>query len=148
MIYHSTARDRFVYLLILALCVGLVAATAFFFVTRTGAVHAQAGQGLGVTAFLLAAAAWLNWTAWNSTVRVGDQGVEWKDGNKTSSLAWENIAGLGWKTERKYLKVGLVEKSTRELRVLPFLSEPLYETLKVRCGRLPAETEKILGFLS
>jgi len=148
MIHHPTWRDRFVFLLILVICVGLVAACAFFFATRTGAVHKQFGEGLAVTSFLLAVAAYLNWTAWNTTVRVHDQGVEWKDGNKTSSLAWDNIAGLGWKAERKILKVGLVDKTSRELRLLPFFSSPLYDALRPRCGRLPAETEKILGFKS
>ena len=148
MIHHPTWRDRFVFLLIFVICVGLVAACAFFFATRTGEVHRQFGQGLAVTGFLLLTATYLNWMSWNMTVRVGDQGVEWKDGNKTSSLAWDNIAGLGYKTERKILKVGLVEKSSKELRLLPFFSFPLYEALKPRCGRLPAETEKILGFKS
>jgi len=146
MVFHPTVRDRFVFLLILVVCAGLVVTCAFFFGTRTGEVHKQFGQGLAVTSLLLATSAYLNWMAWSTTIRVGDQGVEWKDGNTTSSLAWENIAGLGWKKERKYLKVGLVDKSSRELRVLPFISQPLYDALKARCGRLPAETEKILGF--
>lgn len=148
MIYHPTWRDRFAFLLIVGICVGLVAACAFFFATRTGEVHKQFGQGLAVTSFLLAAAVYLHWMSWNMTVRVHDQGVEWKDGNKTSSLAWDNIAGLASKVERKVLRIGLVEKSSKELRLLPFFSPPLYEALKPRCGRLPAETEKTLGFKS
>ena len=144
--FHPTVRDRSIPLLILAICVGLVIASACFFSTRTGVVRRKFGEALGVTSFLLAGAVYVNWLAWSTAVQLGDREVAWKDGNATSSLAWENISGLGWKEERKYLKVGLVEKATGQLRLLPFFSRPLYAALRERCGRLPAEIEKMLGF--
>ena len=144
--FHPTARDRFVHLLILVICFGLVAACVFFFATRSGAPAKQFGQATLVTSFLLAVAVYLNWLSWSAVVQVREDGVSWKDGKNQATLAWENIAGFGWKSERKYLKVGLVEKSTKELRLLPFLSPALYGKLKERCGHLPAEIEKVMGF--
>jgi len=146
MTYHPTVRERFVHLLILVICVGLVATCVFFFVTRSGAIAKQFGQAVLVTSFLLAGAIYLNWLAWSAAVEIRDQGVRWSDGTNKAELAWEEIAGFGWKTERKYLKVGLVVKSTKELRLLPFLSPALYAALKGRCGHLPAEIEKSMGF--
>jgi len=93
-------------------------------------------------------AVYLNWMAWSVTVRIGDQGVDWVEGKKTGSLAWESIAGFGWAAERKYLRIGLVEKSTSQLRILPFLSPALYAALRGRVGRLPAEIEQKMGFRS
>lgn len=148
MIYHPTWRDRFVYLLILATCIGLVVASGILLSISAAERANQFREALIVTSLLLAAAAYINKMAWDTTVRLHDGGVEWKDGQKTRELAWDGIVGLGWKTERKVLKIGLIEKETKELQVLPFFSAPLYEALKPRCGRLPAETEKILGFKS
>jgi hypothetical protein len=148
MTFHPTVRERLVYILILVTCIGLVIASAFFFIRSTGFVAKQFGQSLGVTSLLLLAAVYVNWLAWSANVRVQDQGVHWTEGKHSGSLAWDNIAGFGWKAERRNLRVGLVEKSTKELRILPFLSPALYAVLRDRCGRLPAEVEKSLGFRS
>jgi len=146
MTFHPTARERFVYLLILFICVGLVAASAFFFLRSTGLQSKQFGQALGVTSLLLVAAIYMNWLAWSLSIRVEDQGVTWTEGKKSGSLAWGDIAGYGWKVEKKYLRVGLVDKASKELRILPFLSPSLYAALKSRVGRLPAEIEQKMGF--
>jgi uncharacterized membrane protein YhaH (DUF805 family) len=146
MTFHPTVRDRFVYILILVTCVGLVIASAFFFVRSTGSTEKQFGQSLGITSMLLLVALYLNWLAWSSKVRLHDQGVSWSEGKNSGTLVWDNIAGFGWKTEKRYLRVGLVEKTSRELRILPFLSPALYAALRERCGRLPAEMEKTMGF--
>ncbi len=146
MTFHPTWRDRFVPLLILAICAGLVAASAYFFATRSGAVASQFGQALAVTGLLLAGAGYLNWLSWNETVRLLENGLEWSQGTTRILLAWDNVAGFGWKEERKYMRVGVVDKTTKELRLLPFLSPSLYGALKSRCGRLPAEIEKVMGF--
>jgi hypothetical protein len=143
LIFHPTARERFTYLLILTICVGLVVASAVFVVRRPGGGY---GQTVAITSGLLLVAVYLNWMAWGVRVRIQDQGIDWVEGKKTGSLAWDNIAGFGWKTERNYLRVGLVEKSSSQLRVLPFLSPALYAALKPRVGRLPAEIEEKMGF--
>lgn len=145
MSFHPTAKERFTYLLILATCVGLVAASVFFVLRRPAGGY---GQTLAITSGLLVVAVYLNWMAWSVTVRIGDQGVDWVEGKKTGSLAWESIAGFGWAAERKYLRIGLVEKSTSQLRILPFLSPALYAALRGRVGRLPAEIEQKMGFRS
>ncbi|HVE41523.1 MAG TPA: hypothetical protein VNM14_16650 [Planctomycetota bacterium] len=143
MIFHPTARERFTYLLILVVCVGLVVASIFFVVRRPGGGY---GQTLAITSGLLLVAVYLNWMAYSVTVRLQDQGVDWIEGKNKGSLAWDNIAGFGWKAERKYLRVGLVEKSSSELKILPFISPALYAALQPRVGRLPAEIEQKLGF--
>ena len=143
MTYHPTARERFTYLLILAICVGLVAASVFFVARRPEGGY---GQTLAITSGLLLVALYLNWMAWGVMVRIQDQGVDWIEGKNKGSLAWDNIAGFGWKAERKYLRVGLVEKSSGQLRILPFLSPALYAALRPRVGRLPAEIEQKMGF--
>jgi hypothetical protein len=143
MIYHPTARERFTFLLILVICVGLVAASVVFVVIRPGGGY---GQTLAITSGLLLVAVYLNWMAYGVTVRLQDQGVDWVEGKQKGSLAWDNIAGFGWTAERKYLRVGLVEKSSGQLRVLPFISPALYAALRPRVGRLPAEIEQKLGF--
>jgi len=143
MIFHPTARERFMFLLILGICIGLVAASVVFIVLRPGGGY---GQTLAVTSGLLLVAVYLNWMAYSVTVRLQDQGVDWVEGKVKGSLAWDNIAGFGWKAERKYLRVGLVEKSSSQLKVLPFCSPALYDALKGRVGRLPADIEAKMGF--
>jgi len=146
MTFHPTVRDRFIHLLILFVCAGLVAASAFFFVWSASPNAGQFGQTLAVTSALLLVSLYINWMAWSASVRVHDRGVDWTEGKNSGSLTWECIAGFSWKVERKNLQVGLVEKSAGELRILPFLSAPLYAALRDRVGRLPADIEKKMGF--
>ena len=65
MSYHPTARERFTFLLILAICVGLVAASVFFVVRRPEGGY---GQTLAITSGLLVVALYLNWMAWGESV--------------------------------------------------------------------------------
>jgi len=146
MIFHPTARERFVHLLILFICAGLVATSAFFFLRRSGPSAGQFGQTLGITGALLLVSLYINWMAWSIRVRVHEGGVEWTEGKKSGSLSWDQISGFGWKVERKFLRVGLVEKPAQELRILPFLSPALYDALRGKVGRLPADIEKKMGF--
>ncbi len=146
MIFHPTAKDRHVYLFILALCFGLVGFCAWKNFQGAAVKVGSWGQALGVTCFLTALAGWLNWAAYSAAVRVTDAGLEWKDGQNTGSLPWDEIRGIGYKDFPKFRKPGLVLRSKQELQFLPFFSPALYTALSARCGRLPADVEKSLGF--
>lgn len=146
MIFHPTAKDRHVYLLILAICFGLIGFCAWKTLQGTQVAVGSWGQALGVTSFLTVLAGWLNWAAYSATIRVHDGGLEWKDGTNQGSLAWDEIRGIGYKEFPKFRKAGLVLRSGGELRFLPFFSPALYAALSARCGRLPADVEKSLGF--
>lgn len=148
MIFHPTAKDRHVYLFILALCVALVGFCAYKTFQGASVKVGSWGQGLGAAGLLTVIAAWLNWAAYGATVRVHDGGLEWKDGKDQGSLTWDEIRGIGYKDYPKFRKPGLVLRSTSELKFLPFFSPALYAALSARCGRLPADVESSLGFRS
>jgi len=146
MIFHPTAKDRHVYLFLLAICIALVGFCAWKTTQGASVKIGSWGQALGVTGFLTLLAAWLNWAAYSATVRVHDGGLEWKDGQNSGSLGWDEIRGIGYKEFPKFRKPGLVLRSSPELKFLPFFSPDLYAALSARCGRLPADVEKSLGF--
>jgi hypothetical protein len=148
MTYHPTLRDRYVYLMILTVCIGLVGFSGFKVLQGAESKIGSWGQALGVTSFLTALASWLNWEAWRVSIRVDERGLEWKDGRDQGALTWEEIRGIGYKQYPKFAKPGLVLRSSPELKFLPFFSPALYAALRERCGRLPAEIEKSLGFRS
>jgi hypothetical protein len=143
LIFHPTARERFTFLLHPRDLRGPVAASVFFVVRRPEGGY---GQTLAITSGLLLVALYLNWMAWErdgpdpGPRRGLDRGKE------------QGVAGLGQhrgirlEGERKYLRVGLVEKSSGQLRILPFISPSLYAALRPRVGRLPAEIEQKMGF--
>jgi len=146
MIFHPTWKDRFVYLLILAVCVGLVGFCGFQVARGASSPLGSFHQSLGVSGFLLVVAVFLNTTAYSVTIKVNDIGLEWKDGNNRGALTWAEIRGIGFKRYPKFVKPGLVLRSSDELKFLPFFSPALYAVLRERVGRLPAEIEKSLGF--
>jgi len=148
MTFHPTARDRHVYLFILALCLALVGFCAYKNFQGAAVKVGSWGQALGVTCFLTVLSAWLNWAAYSAFVRVHDSGLEWKDGNNRGSLTWDDIRGIGFKRYPKFVKPGLVLKSSDDLRFLSFFSPALYAALSGRCGRLPADVERELKFRS
>jgi len=148
MIFHPTWRDRFVYLLILAVCVGLVGFCGFQVARGASSPLGSFHQPLGVSGFLLVIAVFLNSTAYSAYVKVNDIGLEWKDGNDRGALTWGDIRGIGFKRFPKFVKPGLVLRSSEELMFLPFFSPALYAVLRERVGRLPAEVERELNFRS
>ena len=148
MTFHPTARDRHVYLFILGMCVCLVGFCAWKVAQGSTVKIGSWGEALGVTCFLTAMAAWLNWAAYSATVRVHDGGLEWKDGKNQGSLTWDEIRGIGYKQFPKFAKPGIVLRAKEELLFLPFFSPALYAALSGRCGRLPAEIEKSLKLRS
>jgi len=148
MIFHPTWKDRVAYLLVLTVCIGLVGYTGFMVVRGATVKVGSFGQALGASSILFALAAWLNWGAYSAYVRVHEGGLEWKDSHQEGKLTWEEIKGIGFKQYPKFAKPGLVLRSTQELKFLPFFSPALYAALRERCGRLPAEVEKKLGFRS
>lgn len=146
MIFHPTWRDRFAYLLILGLCVGLVGFCGFQVARGATSPLGSFHQSLGVSGFLLVMAVYLNATAFGAFVKVDDGGLEWKDGHDKGILTWGDIRGLGFKRYPKFVKPGLVLRSSEDLKFLPFFSPELYAVLSGRCGRLPAEVERELKF--
>ena len=79
-------------------------------------------------------------------MKVDDGGLEWKDGNNKGLLTWGDIRGLGFKRFPKFVKPGLVLRSSEDLKFLPFFSPALYDVLSQRIGRLPADIERELKF--
>jgi len=148
MTFHPGIRDRYAFLMVLVVCVGLVA----FCGTKVavGGIGPQGTyrQPLAVTSFLLALSAYFTWTAFRGYIRMTDAGLEWKDMTDQGSVVWTDIRGIGYKQYPKFARPGLVLRSTSELIFLPFFTPALYAALRERCGRLPAENEKSLGFRS
>ena len=148
MTFHPTWKDRIAYLLILAVCVGLVGFCGFQVARGATSPLGSFHQPLGVSCVLLVLALFLHQTAYSAYVRVNDIGLEWKDGNDRGALTWAEIRGIGFKRYPKFVKPGLVLRSTDELKFLPFFSPALYAVLRERVGRLPAEVERELNFRS
>jgi hypothetical protein len=146
MIFHPPWKDRVAYLIVLVVCTGLVLFCGFQVARGARSAMGTYVQPLGVTSFLLAMALYLNWIAYSAFVKVTDVGLEWKDMVEKGSLTWAEIQGIGFKQYPKFAKPGLVLRSTQELKFLPFFSPALYAALRERCGRLPAEVERSLGF--
>ncbi len=78
---------------------------------------------------------------WGAFVTVDDRGVSWKEGSGAGRLAWEEIGALGSSANRSRLDVGLLEKNSARLHVLPLMTRELYEILKSRVGGLPPQEE-------
>ncbi len=148
MTFRPGLRDRYVFLMVLAVCAGLVGFCAYKVASRSMAPQGTYTEALAVTGFLLALSAYLAWTAFRGYIRMTDAGLEWKDMTEQGSLAWDEIRGIGYKQFPKFTRPGLVLRSTSELKFLPFFTPALYAALRERYGRLPAEIEKSLGFRS
>ena len=146
MIFHPPWRDRVVYLIILVVCVGLVGFCGFQVARGAASPMGSFLQPLGASSVLLVIALLLHQTAYSAYVKVDDGGLEWKDMTEKGSLAWAEIRGMGFKRYPKFVKPGLVLRSSDELKFLPFFSPALYDALSKRCGRLPAEIERELTF--
>ena len=143
--FHPVWQDRVVFLIVLGVTLGLVGFSTYMVMHGATARVGSWRQTLGVTGLLFAGAVYFNWFAYNRTARLHDLGIEWKDWTETISLRWDQIQGIGFKKYPKVVKVCLVLKPDMTQKFLPFFSLPLYEALKGRIGRLPAEIEKDLG---
>ena len=146
MIFHPPWRDRVVYLIILVVCVGLVGFCGFQVARGATSSVGSFLQPLGASAVLLVIAVLLHQSAYSAYVKVDESGLEWKDVTDKGSLPWTEIRGIGFKRYPKFVKPGLVLRTSEDLKVLPFFSSELYVVLSKRIGRLPAEVERELKF--
>jgi hypothetical protein len=148
MIFHPTWKDRVVYLIILVVCVGLVGFCGFQVARGATSPMGSFLQPLGASSVLLVIAVLLHQTAYSAYVKVDESGLEWKDVTEKGSLPWTEIRGIGFKRYPKFVKPGLVLRTSEDLKFLPFFSPALYAVLRERVGRLPAEVERELNFHS
>jgi hypothetical protein len=148
MTFRPGVRDRYAFLMVLAICVGLFAYCGYRVAAGGTGPKGSFTQPLAITGVLLVLSAYFTWTAFRGAIRMTDAGLEWKDMTDQGSVAWEDVRGIGYKQYPGFVKPGLVLRSTPELKFLPFFTPALYSALRERCGRLPAEIEKSLGFRS
>ncbi len=146
MIFHPTWKDRVAYLIVLGLCSGLVIFCGIQVLRGASSPMGSYLQPLGASSVLLVLAFVLHRTAHSAFVKVDDKGLEWKDVVQNGSLTWDEVRGIGFKRYPKFVKPGLVLRSSGELFFLPFFSPELYSALSGRCGRLPADVERELKF--
>jgi len=144
MIFRTPPRERLLYAALALGSMALLTGMTVSFIKKPGPGKQYSAYKLGGAAVLAAGGVYLNWLTWTSRVRVDDAGVHWQEGKTSGSIPWDDLQGIGWRRNGKYLRVGLLRKSNPEIQILPLFTVELYRTLHPRCAPLPPEIEKEL----
>jgi hypothetical protein len=139
MTFRPSCRERLVYAL---LTLGLA---ALLVVVGLSALQADSVRNkllaykVGGCATLVGFGIYLNWISWTARFRIDGKGVRWNQGGEKASLLWDDIQGLGWRRRGRYLRAGLVEKSSQKPHLFPWVTPEIYRELLKHREPLPPD---------